>query len=71
MHITLLPEGWPRPKGYANGIMATGQHHIFCGGQIGWLPDGRSRAGISSGNCGRRCSMSGPCWNLHRLALNT
>lgn len=41
MHITLLPEGWPRPKGYANGIMATGQHHIFCGGQIGWLPDGR------------------------------
>lgn len=36
MHTTLLPPGWPRPKGYANGIMAQGQHHIFCGGQIGW-----------------------------------
>ena len=36
MHTTLLPHGWPRPKGYANGIMAQGQHHIFCGGQIGW-----------------------------------
>ena len=36
MHTTLLPHGWPRPKGYANGIMARGQHHIFCGGQIGW-----------------------------------
>lgn len=40
MHTTLLPPGWPRPKGYANGIMAQGQHHIFCGGQIGWTPEG-------------------------------
>ena len=36
MHTTLLPDGWPRPKGYANGVMAQGNHHIFCGGQIGW-----------------------------------
>jgi len=36
MQTTLLPEGWPRPKGYANGIIAQGTHHIFCGGQIGW-----------------------------------
>ena len=36
MHNTLLPEGWPRPKGYANGIVASGQSMIFCGGQIGW-----------------------------------
>jgi len=36
MHTTLLPEGWPRPKGYANGILAQGTRHIFCGGQIGW-----------------------------------
>ena len=21
MHKTLLPEGWPRPKGYANGVI--------------------------------------------------
>lgn len=39
MHRTLLPEGWPRPKGYANGIMAQGSQHIFCGGQIGWNKD--------------------------------
>ena len=36
MHTTLLPDGWPRPKGYANGVIAQGNHHIFCGGQIGW-----------------------------------
>jgi len=39
MHKTLLPEGWPRPKGYANGIVAQGSQHIFCGGQIGWTPE--------------------------------
>lgn len=40
MHQTLLPEGWPRPKGYANGILASGSQHIFIGGQIGWTPEG-------------------------------
>lgn len=35
MHTTLLPEGWPRPPGYSNGVAATGRH-IFVGGQIGW-----------------------------------
>lgn len=36
MHKTLLPEGWPRPKGYANGIITRGGDTIFVGGQIGW-----------------------------------
>ena len=36
MHKTLLPEGWPRPKGYANGVIAQGESMIFCGGQIRW-----------------------------------
>ncbi len=40
MHTTLLPEGWPRPSGYANGIMSRGNETIFVGGQIGWNPDG-------------------------------
>lgn len=31
----LLPEGWPRPKGYANGVAARGRQ-IFVAGQIGW-----------------------------------
>ena len=31
----LLPDGWPRPKGYANGVAATGRQ-IFVAGMIGW-----------------------------------
>lgn len=31
----LLPEGWPRPKGYSNGITAAGRM-IFISGQVGW-----------------------------------
>ena len=34
-HQTLLPEGWPRPRGYANGVLAEGRM-IFTGGVIGW-----------------------------------
>lgn len=37
---TLLPEGWPRPKGYANGIEAEGRL-VFVAGQIGWTPEGK------------------------------
>jgi enamine deaminase RidA (YjgF/YER057c/UK114 family) len=32
---TLQPEGWARPRGYANGISASGRT-IFVAGQIGW-----------------------------------
>lgn len=35
MNRTLLPEGWPRPRGYANGIAAEGRM-VFVAGQIGW-----------------------------------
>ena len=35
----LLPEGWPRPKGYANGVAATGRT-IHVAGQVGWTPEG-------------------------------
>ncbi|MGR8946629.1 MAG: RidA family protein [Gammaproteobacteria bacterium] len=31
----LQPPGWPRPKGYANGIAATGRQ-VYVGGMIGW-----------------------------------
>ena len=31
----LLPEGWPRPRGYANGVAATGRQ-VFIAGMIGW-----------------------------------
>jgi len=32
---TLLPQGWSRPRGYSNGILAKGQT-IFVAGQIAW-----------------------------------
>ena len=35
----LLPAGWPRPKGYANGVAASGRQ-IYIAGQIGWSPEG-------------------------------
>jgi len=31
----LQPPGWPRPRGYANGIEAEGRL-VFVAGQIGW-----------------------------------
>lgn len=31
----LLPEGWPRPSGYSNGIQADGEQ-VFVAGMIGW-----------------------------------
>jgi len=32
---TLLPTGWPRPKGYSNGVSASGRM-IFTAGVVGW-----------------------------------
>lgn len=34
-HRLLLPAGWPRPKGYAHGVLARGTL-LFTGGIIGW-----------------------------------
>ena len=31
----LLPEGWARPRGYSNGIMADGTQ-VYVAGMIGW-----------------------------------
>ena len=31
----LLPEGWPRPKGYSNGVTVRGQQ-VYIAGMIGW-----------------------------------
>lgn len=40
MHRVLQPEGWPRPRGYSNGIVASGRT-IHVAGQIGWDREGR------------------------------
>ena len=40
MHDTLLPKGWRRPAGYANGVAARGRT-IYVAGQIGWNAQGK------------------------------
>ena len=33
----LLPEGWPRPKGYSNGLkVPAGSELVFVAGMVGW-----------------------------------
>jgi enamine deaminase RidA (YjgF/YER057c/UK114 family) len=35
----VLPEGWPQPRGYANGMVAEGKV-LMTGGLVGWDTDG-------------------------------
>ncbi len=35
----LHPPGWPRPRGYSNGVAATGRQ-VFVSGMIGWNDQG-------------------------------
>ncbi len=44
MRQVLQPPGWPRPRGYANGIAAEGRL-VFVAGQIGWDAAGRFPGG--------------------------
>lgn len=38
-HDVILPPGWPRPKGYSNGVVASGR--MLCiAGMIGWDAQG-------------------------------
>ena len=34
-HTFLQPPGWPRAKGYSNGIVASGRT-VYVGGMVGW-----------------------------------
>lgn len=43
--VTLQPPGWPRPKGYANGMVGEGRF-VLTGGQIGWDAEGRFAEGL-------------------------
>ena len=44
----LQPAGWPRPKGYSNGVVAQGRQ-VFIAGQIGWDAGGRVASGGLAG----------------------
>lgn len=35
----ILPEGWPQPRGYANGMVAEGRV-LMTGGLVGWDAEG-------------------------------
>jgi enamine deaminase RidA (YjgF/YER057c/UK114 family) len=41
----LLPDGWPRPVGYANGLSARGRL-VFVAGQVGWDTSGSFADGL-------------------------
>jgi enamine deaminase RidA (YjgF/YER057c/UK114 family) len=43
----LQPASWPRPRGYANGIVAAGET-IFLAGQIGWDAGGKFAEGLAN-----------------------
>lgn len=45
VHRVLLPEGWPRPKGYSNGMVAEGRI-VVTGGVVGWDAAGRFASGF-------------------------
>ncbi len=48
----LQPPGWPRPRGYSNGISATGRM-VFVSGMIGWDAEGRFPANGIAGQVGQ------------------
>jgi enamine deaminase RidA (YjgF/YER057c/UK114 family) len=43
----LQPPGWPRPRGYANGVAAAGEL-IFIAGMIGWDETGAFADGLAA-----------------------
>lgn len=45
--VVLQPPGWPRPRGYSNGMMARGTV-IMTGGMIGWDAQGRFAEGFAA-----------------------
>ncbi len=47
MNQILQPPGWPRPKGYANGIVARGQA-VFTAGQVGWDAEGHFPSSLAA-----------------------
>ena len=40
MHRILRPDGWAAPRGYSNGVSASGRL-VFVSGQVGWNAGGK------------------------------
>ena len=43
----LQPTGWPRPKGYSNGIAVRGEQ-VYLAGLVGWDAEGRFPKGLTA-----------------------
>lgn len=53
MSITMLqPPGWPQPRGYANGVTATGDM-VFVSGMVGWNERGQFDTDTLAGQVAR------------------
>ena len=47
VHDVLQPPGWPAPRGYVNGVSASGRM-VFTGGLVGWDTAGGFPAGMAA-----------------------
>jgi enamine deaminase RidA (YjgF/YER057c/UK114 family) len=50
--VVLQPPGWAVPRGYSNGIAASGRQ-VYVAGQIGWDAQGRFASAALAGQVGQ------------------
>ncbi len=57
---SVLPEGWPRPRGFSHAVVATGTTTIRVAGQL--AREGRADPGLTSAsaNSGALCALADP-----------
>jgi enamine deaminase RidA (YjgF/YER057c/UK114 family) len=53
-YTTVLPEGWPRPRGFSHGVASRGATTLRIAGQVASESGGRVEAGLSLGEQWRR-----------------
>ena len=46
--IFVLPEGWPRPKGFSNAVVLPHGRPLYVAGQIGWDREGKLADGFAA-----------------------
>jgi enamine deaminase RidA (YjgF/YER057c/UK114 family) len=46
--IFVLPQGWPRPKGFSNAVVLPHGRPLYVAGQIGWKLDGTFPEGFAA-----------------------
>ena len=58
---SILPEGWPRPKGYSNGILVEGAaRYLHIAGQVAWDSDERL---VGEGEFARQFEQALSTWS--------